>query len=134
MPSRTGNKPGAGHSTATVLAAKRLVHHGYSAYAVAKHLNVDRCTVKRWTDPQFAERARKASARSNTRKYHSGHAKVIVKRVSNEGKWQRIKDLRKLGLSYRHVAGLMNFDFDLNLTDEQVRYALAVDIPPEPLR
>lgn len=74
-----------------------------------------RNTVYRWIDPDYAaaERARKRTGRPKR-----------SRRKAWRFVFDRIEEMRRLGMSYRAIAVLVSHDFDLSLTDEQVERML----------
>lgn len=85
-------------------------------------------TVARWVDEGYLQRDRE-------RRRRPGRPGPGPRRRAWHDRLARAHELRSIGVSYRSVAAIMNHDFpDLQLTDEQVRYALQGRTRPESIR
>lgn len=86
-------------------------------------------TITAWVDPELAERWKDANRIRKRHRLRSATLSVVQGAArSDDWKLERMRALREGGLSYRAVAAVMSLDFpDDPVTEDQVRYALAVD-------
>lgn len=110
-----------------------MIDAGWSALAVAKLLGAAPTTVRRWTDPEYAERHRVQQSDSAYRRRQASPA-FGRRHFRLETRIRRMADLRSAGLAYTDVAKVMQLDFGVELTPEQVAYSLKHDTVPRPLR
>jgi len=111
---------------------RRLGEQGYrvcDARAAVAKLGVDPLpaerTIKRWLDPDFAEADRMSQRRGRL------PGPQPRKRWTWQRKLERLRELRALGISLAAVAKVMNHDYALRLTPENVRHLIADDYPED---
>jgi hypothetical protein len=84
-------------------------------------------TIHEWINPEYRERQRKSKAEYKRRKRAGAVTPV-------GGPLKRMVQLREAGLSYTHVANVVNLDYGLSLTGEQARYCIQFDRCPTVVR
>jgi hypothetical protein len=108
---------GMGHSTAVVARARDLAAAGWNATDIARRIPKEfpgiapaATTVRRWIDPDYAERQR-------VREQVGGPK---MRRWGWRRRLDRVRALRDAGLTHRAVAAVMGLDFGLDLSEQQV--------------
>jgi hypothetical protein len=100
--------------------ARRLHEEGYRLFEIEAALKrqgytPSMYTIRRWTHPEVVDYDRARRRRPPRR---------IVRSSGWFIKLARMKQLRDAGCSYASVTIVMNLDFGLSLTSDQVRYML----------
>ncbi len=80
-------------------------------------------TILCWADPEY-NRSRLARARSRHAQRRGGELRRNTPKRGWHYRLERLEELRSIGISYRAIAALMSYDFDLELTAAQVEYLL----------
>ena len=123
-PSHGRHKPNPSYPSNIREFARRLYDDGeYTAYGIRKALIKrgvrpvpSENTILCWVDPDYRE-ARRASERRGGR---PGPKRARAW----EARLDRMRELRRLRISYRQIAALVSHDFDLEIGTEQVRSIL----------
>lgn len=90
-----------------------------------------RDTVLYWVDEDFRE----ALLMGQRHRRRRGGPHRPPRRKAWHRRWERMEELRNLGLCYRSIAALMSHDFeDLDLSADQVRYMLKGDVDARTMR
>ena len=98
------------HSITLVVRAQALHNVGYSKHAISRDLGVPVITVRRWLDPDYAERCR-ADSRERKRRARSERPAFTLRGCSPEYKLARIQTLHELGLGMTDIGKLIGLDF-----------------------
>jgi hypothetical protein len=108
---------GMGHSSAVVVRACELAEAGWNAAQIARRIPKEftgvapaETTVRRWVDPDYAERQRTREQVGESKMRRWGWRRRLA----------RVRALRGAGLTHASVAAVMHLDFGLDLTDRQV--------------
>lgn len=128
--SATGQVPKRGnrHTIATKQQAIRYKEAGWTDEWIADQLGVAKTTVGNWVKPHREQANRETQARVHVQRATIRGAKPMGHYLARaEYKLARMRALHEqAGMTCGAIARVMRFDFGDPLTDDQVRYALAV--------
>lgn len=109
---------GMGHPSNVVARAKVLAEAGWTAAQIARRIPSEfpgiapaETTVRRWIDPDYAERQRE----------HCRTGGAETRRWGWRRRLARIRQLREAGIGFDAIAKLAHLDFDLDLSKRQLQ-------------
>jgi hypothetical protein len=121
------------HSPRTIALARQLYGDGdsWTPTQIVRYLERNGVqpvptlgTVRRWVVPGMADAHRELNLRSYHARRAKRHGNGPVQADDPAVRLARLRALRDAGMSYASLAILAAVDFDLQITDDQMRYVL----------
>jgi hypothetical protein len=122
---------GMGHPIAVVNRAKELAEAGWTAAQIARQIPKEfvgvapaETTVRRWIDPDYAERQRQSDRTGGIQTRRWGWRRRLA----------RIRELRDAEVGFDAITKLLHLDFGLALGREQVERIARGEVSTEAIR